>query len=79
MKAKNQKKEINITESLKKLRKILDWFQNQKELDIEQGLKKLKEAAPLIKKIKTRLSNVENEFQEIKKDLTEQNNSKTEL
>lgn len=74
MERRNQKKEINIIKSLKKLREILDWFQNQKELDVEMGIKKLKEAVPLIKKIKDRLSNVENEFLEIKKDLTEKDN-----
>lgn len=61
----------NITKSLKELNIILQWFKDQQELDVEEGLKKLKQAVPLIKNLQNRLSSIENQFQEIKKDLTE--------
>ncbi len=61
----------NLSESLKKLEKIAEWFEVQEEVDVEQGLKKVKEGAQLIKISKERLKKVENEFEEIKKELNE--------
>ena len=57
--------------SLKKLEKIVQWFQEQEELDVEQGLDKVKEGAVLVKELKGKLQDVENEFIEIKQKLTE--------
>jgi len=59
----------NLTEDLKQLSKITAWFDNQEEIDIEEGLKKVKQAAVLIKISKKRLKSIENEFEEIKKDI----------
>lgn len=59
----------NLSDNLKKLSEITEWFENQKEVDIEEGLKKVKEAAGLIKASKERLKAVENEFEEIKKEV----------
>ena len=59
----------NLSESLKKLEKIVDWFESQEEVDIEKGLEKVKEGVKLIKASKERLKKVENEFEEVKKDL----------
>ncbi|MDD3046109.1 MAG: exodeoxyribonuclease VII small subunit [Candidatus Pacebacteria bacterium] len=64
-----QKENKNLEEMISSLSSISDWFQNQKEIDIELGLKKVKEATSLIKEAKKRLAEVENEFEEIKKDL----------
>lgn len=64
-------KKININESLKKLQAIADWFEEEKEVDVERGLEKVKEGAVLIKSLRERLKEVENEFNEIKKDLGE--------
>jgi len=58
----------NLSDNLKKLSEITEWFENQEEVDIEEGLKKVKEAAGLIKASKERLKAVENEFEEIKKE-----------
>ena len=58
-----------IKESLKKLESIAAWFDNQEEVDVELGLQKVKEGTALIKDLKTKLKQVENEFEEIKKDL----------
>jgi exonuclease VII small subunit len=62
-------KQQSINEQLGELEKIVKWFEGQKEVDVEKGLEKMKEGAILIKSLKSRLKEVENEFEEIKKDL----------
>jgi len=59
----------NLSDNLKKLSEITKWFESQEEIDIEKGLKKVKEAVVLIKASKERLKAVENEFEEIKKEV----------
>ena len=59
----------NFDSNLKKLSKISDWFTDQEEIDIEEGLRKIKEAVVLIKTSKERLREIENEFEEIKKEI----------
>ncbi|MCH8741864.1 exodeoxyribonuclease VII small subunit [Patescibacteria group bacterium] len=59
----------NLSNNLKQLSKITEWFENQEDIDIEEGLKKVKEAAVLIKASKERLKTIENEFKEIKKEI----------
>ena len=34
-------KETNLTESLKKLEEIVEWFENQGEADVEKGIEKV--------------------------------------
>ena len=58
---------VNLNEILKKLAKIVSWFESQEELDVEKGLEYVKEGAELIKSSRERLSEIENEFKEIKK------------
>ena len=62
-------KKINLKESLSKLNGIVEWFDEQEEVDVEVGLEKVKEGAELIKACKKRLSEVENEFKEIQRDI----------
>jgi len=59
----------NFDEKLEKLAEISDWFENQEDIEIETGLKKVKEASSLIKSCKSRLKEVENEFEEIRKEI----------
>lgn len=59
----------NLSDNLKKLSEITEWFEGQEDVDIEEGLKKVKEAVGLIKASKERLKAVENEFEEIKKEV----------
>ncbi len=59
----------NLSESLKKLEGIANWFDNQEEVDVEKGLQKVKEGVKLIKESRKRLEEVENEFEDIKKEL----------
>ena len=67
--AKKTNKEMNLNENLKKLNQIVSWFESQFELDVEKGLEYVKEGASLIKISRERLSEIENEFKEIKKEL----------
>jgi len=64
-----EKKEQDLTQSLKRLSEIGEWFENQKEVDIEEGLKMVKEASSIIKSSRERLKAVENEFEEIRKEM----------
>lgn len=59
----------NLSANLKKLSEISEWFNSQSEVDVEEGLKKVKEAVDLIKSSKERLKQIENEFEEIKKEM----------
>ena len=59
----------DIAHSLAKLEKIVQWFDEQDQADVEEGLKKVREGAVLVKELRTRLKAVENEFEELKKDL----------
>lgn len=60
---------INLSESLKKLEEITEWFNNQQEVDVEKGLEKVKEGVKLVKASRERLKAVENEFEDVKKEL----------
>jgi len=64
----------NLNENLKKLAEISAWFNSQKELDLELGLEKVKEASALIKSSREQLEKLENEFQEIEKEFTQDQN-----
>ena len=61
--------QINLNDTLKKLAQITLWFESQSELDVEKGLQYVKDGAALIKSSRERLSEIENEFKEIKKEI----------
>jgi exonuclease VII small subunit len=61
-----------LKESLKKLKGIIAWFDEQEEVDVEAGLEKVKEGARLIKESRAELRNLENEFEKVKKDLEDE-------
>lgn len=67
--AKEKSDTKNLNSNLKRLSEITEWFDNQEEIDVEEGLNKVKEAVGLIKASKERLKAVENEFEEIKKEM----------
>lgn len=62
--------QTNLNETLKKLKEIVSWFEDQTELDVEKGLDYVREGAELIKVSRERLTQIENEFKEIKKELS---------
>lgn len=59
----------SLGDSIKKLEKISQWFDEQTEIDLEKGLEKVKEGAVLIKESRLKLKVIENEFEEIKADM----------
>jgi exonuclease VII small subunit len=59
----------NLRDNLKKLGQIVTWFESQEELDVEKGLEYVKEGADLIKSSRERLTEIENQFVEIKKEI----------
>lgn len=61
-----------LKDSLKKLKKIVQWFDEQEEVDVEAGLEKVKQGVILIKDSKSQLKKIENEFEEIKKDFQQE-------
>ncbi len=65
-------KKINLNEALKKLDAIALWFESRREVDVEEGLKKVKEGALLIGGVKSRLKEIENEFEEVKRGLEDE-------
>jgi exonuclease VII small subunit len=69
-KVADSKEEINLGENLKKLAKIVEWLEAQErsdEPDFDEGLAKVREAVALVQASRARLSEVENEFEEIRK------------
>lgn len=64
-------KKQSLSESIKKLEGIVEWFESQEEVDVEKGLEKFKEGAVLIKESRSRLKEIENEFSEVEKGLSE--------
>lgn len=62
-------KKQSLSESLKKLEEITEWFEHQEEIDVEKALEKVKEGVALVKESKSRLKEVENEFEVVKKEL----------
>lgn len=66
---KKQTGKNNLSENLKRLSEIVSWFESQSELDVEKGLECVKEGSVLIKSSRERLSEIENEFKEVKKEI----------
>ncbi|MCX6717959.1 MAG: exodeoxyribonuclease VII small subunit [Candidatus Taylorbacteria bacterium] len=60
---------VNLKESLSKLNNIVEWFDTQEEVDVEIGSEKVREGAELIKVCRKRLTEVENEFKEIQREV----------
>ncbi|MBD3300657.1 MAG: hypothetical protein GF347_04875 [Candidatus Moranbacteria bacterium] len=64
-----KREDVNLKDSLKKLKEVVKWFENQEEIDVEKGLNNVKKGVKLVKQCKKRLGEIENEFKELKKDL----------
>jgi exonuclease VII small subunit len=72
IKKQEEKPGKNLNDSLKKLAAIVSWFESQSEVDVEKGLEYVKEGAMLIKASRQRLSEIENEFTEIRSQMKEE-------
>jgi hypothetical protein len=68
-KASAKKNKPSLSGDLEKLKEISDWFSLRSEIDVEEGIKKVREGAVLIKSSRERLKEIENEFEELKKEL----------
>ena len=66
--SKKETKE-SIAQSLEKLEKINKWFDEQDQVDVQEGLDKVRQGAVLVKELRSELKSVENEFEELKKEL----------
>jgi exonuclease VII small subunit len=69
---KEKKDKEHIGETLKKLQKIVEWFDAQDDLDLELALQKVREGAKLVASGKARLAAIENEFNEVKQSLADE-------
>ena len=67
----SEKKNESLSENIKKLEQIVEWFEAQEEVDVEKGLEKFKEGAALVKSSRERLKEIENEFREVERTLDE--------
>lgn len=67
-----RKDKKNLSESLKELDGIVDWFEERDEVDVEGGLEKVKTGVKLVSEIKKQLKDVENEFEEVKEGLKDE-------
>ena len=65
----DKEEQINLNDTLKKLASIVSWFESQSELDVEKGIENVRVGAALIKVSRERLTEIENEFKEIKKEM----------
>lgn len=73
MAVKKSENKIDLATNIKDLRAIAKWFDDQAEVDVEEGLLKLKEGARIIKESRSRLADLENQFEEVKKELEIEN------
>lgn len=63
----SQNSTFDFSKTINELEEINRWFQNE-DVDLDAGLTKFRRGLELIKKCRERLSQVENEFIEIKKE-----------
>lgn len=68
-----KKDNFNFKKAFEELEQINEWFSNQ-DIDIDEGLKRFRRGMEIVKDAKERLKEVENEFEEIKKDLEVEEN-----
>lgn len=61
---------------LKRLEAIASWFDEQEEVDVEKALIKVREGAALIKESRTRLKDIENEFDIVRMELEREEESR---
>jgi exodeoxyribonuclease VII small subunit len=66
---KKKDEQFDFAGALKKLEEINLWFQ-QEDIDLEEGLGKLRQGKDLLAQCRSRLKQVENEFTEIKSEMT---------
>lgn len=73
----DQDDQFDFAKAIKEIEGINEWFQDE-DVNLDEGLTKFRRGLELIRKCKTKLKKVENEFIEIKKELTTDEASKEE-
>ncbi len=68
--------QFNLTQAFKQLEKIVAEFESG-EVDLEESIPKFKEGLDLAQKLKSRLSEIENQIIEIKDQFTTENQQTT--
>lgn len=58
---------FNFTKAYEEIEKINEWFQSE-DIDLDEALRKYKRGMELIKKCKDKLREIENKFEEIRKE-----------
>lgn len=66
-----EENKFDFTRAIKEIEDINQWFQSE-EIDLDVGLTKIRYGFGLIKRCRDRLKSVENEFNEIKKEFSEE-------
>lgn len=73
----NQDTKFDFSKAIAELEEINRWFQSE-EIDLDTGLAKFRRGLELIKICRGRLKQVENEFIEIKKEFSSEENTTLE-
>lgn len=63
------KDQNSLASALAELEKIAQWFEEQEDIDVQKGIEKVKRGAILLKQTKKQLADIENDFQEVQKNL----------
>jgi exodeoxyribonuclease VII small subunit len=66
-----EKDQFNFKEAFEELEKINDWFRKE-DFDPDEALKNFRRGVDIVKDAKKRLQKIENEFEEIQKDLADE-------
>jgi exonuclease VII small subunit len=67
--------DASLQDTLEELESIVGWFDTQEKPDVEAGLKKVKRGVSLIKSSKSKFRELENEFENVKEELNDANES----
>ncbi|WKZ27386.1 MAG: exodeoxyribonuclease VII small subunit [Candidatus Paceibacterota bacterium] len=59
----------SLATSLATLEEIVQWFSAQDTVDLEEALKKTRQGAELISSIRGRITDIENEFRDLEKEM----------
>ena len=73
-----KKKSIEFKDAIQQLEEINIWFQSE-DIDLDDGLQKFRQGMELIRACKAKLKDVENEFEEIKKEFTSEEETPKEI
>ncbi|MEK7600358.1 MAG: hypothetical protein AAB463_00135 [Patescibacteria group bacterium] len=68
-KKKSTSESDSLATSLSALEGIMQWFSAQETVDLEEALQKTRQGAELITNIRGRITDIENEFRDLEKEM----------